>query len=75
MLYISNTSQILAVWMLEMFFQEDERKILGINLQRIGNALEGRGGGCGGGGAGTIICRFVKHNYSCALRSTHRIKR
>jgi hypothetical protein len=55
-----------------MFFQEDERKILGINLQRIGNAVEEGGGG---GRAGTIICRFVKHNYSCALRSTHRIKR
>jgi hypothetical protein len=35
--------------MLEMFFQEDERKILGINLQRIGNALEGGGGDMGGG--------------------------
>jgi hypothetical protein len=32
-----------------MFFQEDERKILGINLQRIGNALEGGGGGTGEG--------------------------
>ncbi len=57
-----------------MFFQEDERKILGINLQRIGNALEGGGGG-GWGRAGTIICRFVKHNYSCALRFTHTINR
>jgi hypothetical protein len=56
-----------------MFFQEDERKILGINLQRIGNAVVGWDGGGVGEGAGTIICRFVKHNLSCALRSTHRI--